>query len=246
MHKFFWKNKEAKSGYIFACLPVKNNSNYSPLEARMIITSQAQCLLAVGNYTLAQTVADQVLQQSPTFTEALLVKAEAFYNSCQFEHALLIFHRGARLSADSEGFSNGIAKCKKTLQNIVGHSDMFSFSGLTIFMRKVKSKTEKDPEFLDKFLAGRETIPPLSFQGSSSRWTTAASGELGNKQGDRGKKPGKKETSMAADKKYLQNLTKIMEKEKSSRGVAGRISNQANQALDFINGRSSFWDQIQT
>ena len=199
----------------------------------------------LGNYKLAQSVAEQVLQQSPSFTDALWVLGEAFYNSCEFEHALLIFYRGARLSADADEFNNGITKCIKTLQNIVGPPDMFSFNGLTIFVRKVQSKTVKDPKFLDKYLAGTESLPPLSFKNTSTRWTAAASGELGNKQGDAGKKK-KKETGLSEDNKYLAKLAKMMDKEKGSQSIAGKISLQANQALEFMNGRSSFWDQIET
>ena len=201
----------------------------------------------LGNYSLAKAVADQVLMQCPTFTDALLVKGEAFYNCCEFEHALLIFYRGARLSSDTEGFENGIKKCIKTLQNIVGPPDMFSFNGIAMFVKKVQHKTKQDPKFLDNYLAGKDKFPPLSSLGSTTRWTAAADGQLATKQGGVGcgGKTGKKETNLNEDKRYLQNLAKMMDGEKQNKSIAGKISLQANQALDFINGRSSFWDQIE-
>ena len=208
------------------------------------MTSQAKCLLELGSYTLAKTVADQVLQQCPTFTDALLVQGEAFYNCCEFEHALVIFYKGARLSSDTDGFNNGIKKCIKTLQNIVASPDIFAFQGITMFIKRVKKMVEEDSMFLDKYLAGKESFPALGFQGTANRWSSAASGHLAAKQGEKRTKNTKKEPSLKEDKKYLEYLSKIMDLEKG-KGVAGKISIQANQALEFLNGRSSFWNQIE-
>ena len=44
-----------------------------------------------GLFTLSLSLS---LDRDKTFVKALLVKAEALYNTCNFEHALVLFHRG--------------------------------------------------------------------------------------------------------------------------------------------------------
>jgi len=57
-------------------------------------STRARCLLMMGKWEDASRAADQVLKRDKTFVKALLVKAEALYNTCDFEHALVLFHRG--------------------------------------------------------------------------------------------------------------------------------------------------------
>ena len=56
--------------------------------------TRARCYLLMGLWEHAATAADTVLAEDKTFVRALLVKAEALYNTCNFEHALKVFHRG--------------------------------------------------------------------------------------------------------------------------------------------------------
>ena len=46
---------------------------------------------------------------------AILVKAESLYNTCFFEHGLILFHRGKALAPENEEFRLGIQKCHKTI-----------------------------------------------------------------------------------------------------------------------------------
>ena len=48
----------------------------------------------MGRWEEASEAADSVLDADKKFVKALLVKAEALYNTCDFEHALVLFHRG--------------------------------------------------------------------------------------------------------------------------------------------------------
>ena len=211
-----------------------------PLEARHIVTCQARCLLLLGNFNLAQKVAHQILQQSPGFSKALLVQGEAFYNSCNFEHALRIFYRGSRLATGSKRFHMGIKKCIKTLQNIVSSVDIFCFKGIATFVKTVKTEIRKDPNFLDKLISGKQTMPKPVLNDSST------SGKLLDDQNVVVKKVKKKEKGLVEDRKYLSRLMKIMEEKNGSRrGIPARVSAQANQALEFIDGRSSFWEQTE-
>ena len=78
-------------------------------------------------------------------SDAQLVKAEAEYNLCHFEHALVTYYKGEKISEklieyryqlsnsklmnvyfegikmnpEMEGFHHGVDKCKETISNIV-------------------------------------------------------------------------------------------------------------------------------
>ena len=115
---------------------------------------------------------------------------------------------------------------------------MFYFNSLAFFVNSVKDETRQDSTFLDKYIAGRETFPSLNVKASSN------STELENKKGGCARKNKKKDNGLEEDKEYLLKLTAKMDETKGSQAMAMKISLQANQALEFINGRSTFWDQI--
>ena len=48
----------------------------------------------MGDWGLALESAEQVLEVDKNFVKAILVKAESLYNTCDFEHALIYYHRG--------------------------------------------------------------------------------------------------------------------------------------------------------
>lgn len=54
----------------------------------------ARCYLLMGNWEYARMAAEFVLSIDKHFVKAIYAKAEALYNTCQFEHALVLFHRG--------------------------------------------------------------------------------------------------------------------------------------------------------
>jgi hypothetical protein len=58
------------------------------------MTLLARVHLITNNWDDATTAADMVIQRDKTSTKAMQVKAEALFNVCQFEHALVHFHRG--------------------------------------------------------------------------------------------------------------------------------------------------------
>ena len=49
---------------------------------------------SVGNWEAALASAEIVLQKLPKDAKSVLIKAEALFNLCEFEHALLHFFRG--------------------------------------------------------------------------------------------------------------------------------------------------------
>ena len=62
----------------------------------------ARCHLVMGNWEYAQMAAEIVLGDDKKFVQAIYAKAEALYNTCQFEHALVYFVRGQVRERESE------------------------------------------------------------------------------------------------------------------------------------------------
>ena len=58
------------------------------------MTSLARCYLLMGNWEYAKLCSELVLESDPDFVKAIYARAEALYNTCQFEHALVLYHRG--------------------------------------------------------------------------------------------------------------------------------------------------------
>ena len=56
-----------------------------------------------------------VMSRDKNNVRAILVKAESLYNTCFFEHSLILFHRGKALAPENEEFRLGIQKCHKTI-----------------------------------------------------------------------------------------------------------------------------------
>ena len=89
------------------------------ISLQLAMTSLARCYLLMGDWKYAEMAAEVVLEVDKYFVKAIYAKAEALYNTCQFEHALVLFHRGSRLSPDLEEFRLGIRKCRKLIQNAI-------------------------------------------------------------------------------------------------------------------------------
>ena len=68
-----------------------------------------------GTWEAALRAAEYVLDQVPRNSKALLIKAESLFNLCQFELALVYFHRGQSLNPELDDFRLGIQKCRKTI-----------------------------------------------------------------------------------------------------------------------------------
>ena len=83
------------------------------------LTVLAKCHLMMGHWIEAMKAAEIVLAKDKSNVSAILVKAEALYNTCFFEHALVLFHRGKVQSPpgspEFEDFRLGIQKCHKTI-----------------------------------------------------------------------------------------------------------------------------------
>ena len=59
------------------------------------LANLAKCHLLLGSWHLAREAAERVLEVDSKFVKAIYAKAESLYNTCQFEQALVLFHRGS-------------------------------------------------------------------------------------------------------------------------------------------------------
>jgi hypothetical protein len=99
------------------------------------MASLARCHLLMGHWVDAMKAAEIVMSQDRKNILAILVKAEALYNSCFFEHALVMFYRGQGLAPDNEDFRLGVQKCQKTIQDTVAVPGIFKVPGVRILFR---------------------------------------------------------------------------------------------------------------
>ena len=64
----------------------------------------AKCHTLQGEWESALKAAEYVLDKEPKNPKAILVKSEGLFNLCQFELALVFFHRGIIIAPDIEDF----------------------------------------------------------------------------------------------------------------------------------------------
>ena len=75
-----------------------------------IMATQALSLAKLGDFDLSMKSAEAVLTLDPICLEAIWIRAESLSNSCDFEHAMVVFSHGLRISPGFEGFTTGVAK----------------------------------------------------------------------------------------------------------------------------------------
>ena len=136
--------------------------------------------------------------------KAIIVKAEALYSICNFEHGLVLFIRGQYLASDSIVVQNGILKCKKTISNKIGDDDVFFFSGSKYFFDHLRREGEGA---VDKYINGVDQ----SFRAVSSLAAIKKKCIKEKVKKDKDdKKPVNRKDRMKADKMFLKNLEKSM------------------------------------
>ena len=61
---------------------------------QVVLSAAGRCHSKMGNWEAALGSAEFVLSKDPKNPGAILIKAEALFNLCNFEHALMHFYRG--------------------------------------------------------------------------------------------------------------------------------------------------------
>ena len=65
-------------------------------EDMTILTTLAEIELKKGNYPQALKTSGAIIRNEKTNLKAIFVRAEALFNLCDFEHALVLYHKGKR------------------------------------------------------------------------------------------------------------------------------------------------------
>ena len=68
--------------------------NMLDTEDMPILTTLAEVELKKGNYPKALKTSGAIIRNEKTNLKAILVRAEALFNLCDFEHALVLYHKG--------------------------------------------------------------------------------------------------------------------------------------------------------
>ena len=75
-------------------------------------------------------------------SEAQLLQAEAFFNTCQFEGAYIHFQRGHRVCPTNTRFSGGLADCTRVLTDTT-RNEVYCFKELPEFIHDVTKHLEE-------------------------------------------------------------------------------------------------------
>ena len=97
-----------------------------------------------GSWEAALRAAEYVLDQVPRNSKGILIKAESLFNLCQFELALVYFHRGQSInSPELDDFRLGIQKCRKTIQATVQDDRIFHLQGIESMFKSLRQAADQ-------------------------------------------------------------------------------------------------------
>ncbi|XP_049855611.1 outer dynein arm-docking complex subunit 4-like [Schistocerca gregaria] len=83
------------------------------------LVARSKCHLQMGEPQLALHDAEAALRIDKNFVKAIFQKAEALYNTGDFEHSLMFYHRGQRLRPELDAFRLGVQKTQQAIQNTI-------------------------------------------------------------------------------------------------------------------------------
>ena len=188
-----------------------------------------QCYLELGYFEQSKKLAKYVLRYNMKSIEAISIKAQSLFHTCDFEHAMVLFYKGLRLAPAHSGFKHGILQCKKTIQGAL-ETDIFQFPGTANHLDMLfKTIKRTDNELSDGPDMNEVRKPERKF------------GKVQKKS----KKEKKKEADrLQEDKIFLQNLSANIA-DNSSDSLGLYLSQSARSTLMFLNDRKQFWQQVE-
>ena len=127
-----------------------------------IMETEALLHLNMGNYIDALKSAEIILRQSKCKDSlvATYVKGQALFNICDFEHALIMFHKGIKLKPNSVTFTDGLRNCEDSIKRVLNSKSCFDNINLFIvgdkmgkfgFYQKRKKIFNRKALVIDKF-----------------------------------------------------------------------------------------------
>ena len=97
----------------------------------------ARCHLLMGSWQEALDAAQVVLNEDKRNIKSIYVKAEALFNLCEFEHSLVLFHRGLVSISLAKNQSYSQKNCNADLNTLWCY---FTVAGEYIFGKKPYSQ----------------------------------------------------------------------------------------------------------
>ena len=137
-------------------------------ESPLVLMAAARCHTMVGHWEGSLQACEAILQVEPKNTKAVLFKAEALFNLCQFEAALMYFHRGQVLNPDLDDFRFGIQKSRKTITDAMKDETVFTFDGVERLFHILRGNIDiqdrtKNASYVSLFFLVPESLNNLSF-----------------------------------------------------------------------------------
>ena len=102
----------------------------------------ARVYMLWGIWRQALDASQRVLKHDHKHVGAMLIKAESLYNLCQFEHAMVLFHRGEVLAPEKEEFRLGVQKCRTTITDGMRGTDIFNVEGANMLFTFLRRSAE--------------------------------------------------------------------------------------------------------
>jgi len=198
---------------------------------------------------------------------SLYVRAEALYNMCQFEHALVAYTRGLKVAPDFTGFLQGMKKCRKTIHDCVGHTNLFSFPRNTSFFYSMQQEMEGNSLFLEQYLDSNTDVELVMVMSGEQVRKTGFTEALCTASTDkvsarcltpflvsdperapivrkRKGHPKRKKNRMADDHSFLSFLAVELSEDIAAGAVGNRTSSIAEDTFRYFRSRDEFWNQI--
>ncbi|KAJ8019702.1 Tetratricopeptide repeat protein 25 [Holothuria leucospilota] len=198
------------------------------------LVARSKCHLKLGDAKAALKDAEAALEDDPEFNKGLYQKAEALYQSGDFEMSLVFYHRGNKLRPELQEFRLGIQKAQEAIDNSIGdlaNVQLDNKGDLSDFYKQDEGKAKKQP---------RMGYSKPSTKPQEDHKKRKARKELTEKQ---------KETTkqllgeLYADKMYLDKLLKDQDLTRADTESGNTIYDLVSEGIDYLDTRTEFWRQ---
>ncbi|XP_063715321.1 outer dynein arm-docking complex subunit 4-like isoform X2 [Symsagittifera roscoffensis] len=215
------------------------------MDKRLCYYSRALCKLYLGDSDAALEDAEEALDDDPSYSKGLWIKAEALYAMGNFEYALMFFHRGCHLRADNGEFQIGIQKSQEAIENAIGEKakgvELSTDCDLTCFYKfdPVKKRDKKHKPGTGRI----QSRGPLH-----SKKAEDAKKRAEEQRRAKGTKSSRKSSKrllgqLYSDKEYLEQLFKDGVVSNDSTESGKKIRDYTNDAIKYLEKREEFWRQ---
>ncbi|XP_047106557.1 outer dynein arm-docking complex subunit 4-like [Schistocerca piceifrons] len=204
------------------------------------LVCRSKCHLLMGEPQLALHDAEAALRIDKNFVKAIFQKAEALYNTGDFEHSLMFYHRGQRLRPELDAFRLGVQKTQQAIQNTIGQA----LTGPEA-RRALRCQSARRPSEEEASSGGGGGGSGATSTGPASRSGSGASGGGGSRSRERARSPSGRRLlgELCVDKEYLEQLLQNPDINSLQPNGASIIAAEAEEAVSFLKTRQEFWRQ---